>query len=177
MPGIYKPCEDSYLMSKVLEDAIPELLKSDANFKFLEIGSGSGINLETALKCGIKKENILGTDINNGAVKCCKQLGFKCIKSDLFGKIKGKYDLIIFNPPYLPEDKFDKNPDTSGGKKGGEITSRFLKQAKKHLAKNGKIILLTSSITKGIDFQGYRKKILADKNLFFEKLFVLEISL
>ena len=97
---IYEPGEDSYLLSKILSSEIPKLIKEDAELNFLEIGAGSGINLETALKAGIKKKNILGTDINPEAVKYCKSLGFRCIKSDLFKKIKGKFSIIAFNPVY-----------------------------------------------------------------------------
>jgi|TARA_Y100000310_G_scaffold258493_1_gene266940 release factor glutamine methyltransferase len=176
MPEIYNPKDDSFLLSEVLKKQIPKLLTK--NLKFLEIGSGSGIQLETAKNFRVK--NILSCDINPAAVKHCKKLGFNCIKSDLFNNIKGKFDLIIFNPPYLPEDKKEpKNSriSTTGGKTSSEIINRFLKQAKYHLNKNGKILLLVSSLTKGVKFNNYKKKILGRKKIFFEELFVLELSL
>jgi len=88
--------------------------------------------------------------------------------------------LIIFNPPYLPKDP--KEPEdsriaTTGGKKGGELITLFLKQAKKYLAKDGTIFLITSSLTKGIDWKGYGKKIIARQKLFFEEIYVWEASL
>jgi release factor glutamine methyltransferase len=179
MSEIYQPSEDSYLLSRILEEKIPKLLSKNKNLKFLEIGPGSGIQLQTALKLGIKKENIFSCDINQDVVKECKKLGFNCMKSDLFEKLTGKFDLVIFNPPYLPENK--KEPEdsklaTTGGKSGSELINKFLKQAKFHLNKNGKIFLLTSSFTKGIDFENYEKKTLGKENLFFEKLFVLELT-
>ena len=182
MSEIYQPAEDSYLLLSVLEKIIPSILHKRKNLKFLEIGAGGGIHLEKALELGIKKENILGTDINSEAVKYCRSLGFKCIKSNLFSYVKGKYDLIIFNPPYLPADEDGKEPKssqvaTTGGKQGGEIINKFLKQAGKHLSENGKIILLISSLTRGIDFLRYNKIIVAEKKLFFEKLDVFELSL
>jgi len=60
MSSIYQPAEDSYLLSKVLGKEIPKLLKKNQHLQFLEIGSGSGILLETAKKLGIKREHILG---------------------------------------------------------------------------------------------------------------------
>jgi len=176
---IYEPAEDSYLLSKTLEKEIPKLLKKTRNMKFFEVGCGRGIQLKTALDSGVKKENIFCVDINQKAVSHCKNLGFNCIKSNLFEKVNEKYDLIVFNPPYLPEDKnepLDSRTATTGGKKGSEITNRFLKQAKKHLSKNGKIFLITSSLTKGINPECYKKKTLAKENLFFEKLFVFELT-
>ncbi len=179
MPEIYEPSDDSFLLLDVLKKIIPQVLNQNKNFKFLEIGCGSGIQLQTALKAGIKKENIFSCDLNPEAVKYCKKLGFKCALSNLFKNIKGKYDMIVFNPPYLPEDK--REPDssiisTTGGKKGGEIINKFLRQAKRHLTKKGKIILLISSLTKGINFENYEKKILGEKKLFFEELIIFELS-
>jgi len=209
MNQIYSPEEDSYLLSKIIEEKIPSLLKKNPNLKFLEIGCGSGIQLENALKSGIKKENIFSCDINYLAVKHCRKIGFNSLVSNLFEKFKGgvsvsdfvwtksyesvtkqgrelrgtlmpfKFNIIVFNPPYLPEDEREpKNSklETTGGFKGGEIINKFLKQAKKHLNKNGKIFLVTSSLTKGIDFSGYKKRIISRKKLFFEELFVLKLE-
>jgi len=173
IPEIYSPSEDSFLLSETLKKEI-----KNTNIKFLEIGIGSGIQLQTAKHLGIRE--IFGADINPDAVKHCKSLGFDCIQSDLFQNVKGKYNLIVFNPPYLPLDKRepkDSRLATTGGKKGSEIINKFLKQAKKHLAKYGRIFLLTSSLTKAIDWQDYNKKLLATKKIFFEELYVWELTL
>jgi len=176
MPQIYQPAEDSFLLSNVLKKEIPKLLKKNKEINFLEIGSGSGILLETAKKLGIKNENILAIDINKKAVSHCKSLGFNCIYSNLFENVRGKFNLIIFNPPYLPQNKYDKEKDTTGGKQGSEIINKFLKQAKNYLEDNGKIFLLTSSLTKKINWLDYHKKILGKEKLFFEELSVWEIN-
>jgi len=174
MPEIYQPSDDSYFLSDILKSQI-----KNKNIKCLDIGSGSGIQAQTLIDLGIAPENIILTDINPDAVKYLKQKfpNSKVIHSDLFKSINHKYDLIIFNPPYLPEDKFDKEKDTTGGKKGSEIINKFLKQAKKHLNKDSKIFLLTSSLTKGINFLDYRKKLLGKKKLFFEEIYVLGLTI
>jgi len=172
IPEIYPASEDSFLLSETLKKEI-----KNKNIKFLEIGIGSGIQLQTAKELKIKE--IFGVDINPDAIKHCKSLGFNCIQSDLFQNVKGKYDIIVFNPPYLPLDKQEPKSSrvaTTGGKKGSEIINKFLKQAKEHLAKDGKILLLTSSLTKGINWQGYNKKLLSKKKLFFEELYILELT-
>ena len=79
MSSIYQPAEDSYLMSGILKEQIPSLLQENSNLKFLEIGAGSGIHLETAYNSGIKKENIFSSDINKDSVSHCNLLGFNCI--------------------------------------------------------------------------------------------------
>jgi release factor glutamine methyltransferase len=176
---IYQPAEDSYLLSKILEKEIPKLLKENSELKFLEIGSGSGINLETAKKLGVKEKNIFACDINQDAVEHGKTLGFNCIYSDLFENVEGKYNIIIFNPPYLPRDKDepeDSQLATTGGETGSEIVNKFLEQSKDYLEQNGKIFLLTSNLTKDIDFQDYKKKLLGKEKIFFEELFVWELQ-
>jgi release factor glutamine methyltransferase len=183
--SIYKPSEDSYLMTNTLKEKLPELLKENPNIKLLEIGSGSGIHLQTALSLGVKKENIFSSDINSFSVDHCKLLGFNCIQSDLFENFnseKDKFDLIIFNPPYLPEDKNepeDSKLETTGGKKGNEIIIKFLEQAKNYLNSSGKIFLIASSLAEKVDFKslGYSEKEIGCEKLFFETLCLCEISI
>jgi HemK-related putative methylase len=180
---VYEPAEDSFLMSRILKENLPDLLKKNSDLKFLEIGAGSGIHLETAKNSGIKLENIFSSDIDKKSVSHCNVLGFNCIHSDLFDKIpKMKFDLIIFNPPYLPEDSRepkDSKTATTGGKKGNEIILKFLKQAKNFLSKNGKIFLITSSLAENVDFQklGYKSKEIGCEKLFFERLCIWELKI
>ncbi|MBW2992844.1 methyltransferase, partial [Candidatus Woesearchaeota archaeon] len=71
-------------------------------------------------------------------------------KSDLFKNIKDKFNLIIFNPPYLPELKDEPKKlaqQISGGKKGYELLERFLSKANSYLEKKGKILIVFSSLT------------------------------
>jgi release factor glutamine methyltransferase len=179
--SIYQPAEDSYLMSGILKEKIPFLLKQNPNLIFLEIGAGSGIHLETAKSLGIKPENIFSSDIDKASVSHCNLLGFNCIHSDLFENIQGKYNIIIFNPPYLPEDAREPKSSklaTTGGKKGNEIIIKFLHQAKEHLAVDGKIFLITSSLTENVNFAslGYKAEEIGCENLFFERLCIWEIK-
>jgi len=170
---IYEAREDSYLLKKYVSKY--------AKCKVLDMGCGSGILSLEALK---KTNNVLAVDINKKVVEYCKKLGINAKYSNLFSNVKGKFDLIIFNPPYLP---YDKNEDretrlmVSGGKKGYEIIEKFLKQAKRYLNKNGKILLLFSSLTGDINKilkkYSYKFKLLEEKKLFFEKLYVYLIKI
>ncbi|MEN7981944.1 MAG: Rossmann-like fold-containing protein [Nanoarchaeota archaeon] len=207
MLKIYEPAEDSYLLANVLKKQITQ---ENILGTFLEIGCGSGIQIKNILELGAKKENIFCCDINSEAVKKCNELEVNCFVSNLFENVEGsncevsiglhkkmppfnasrkeheenkgfpRFDVIIFNPPYLPEDKNEPENSklaTTGGKKGSELINKFLQDAKKYLKENGKIFLLTSSLTQGIDFKGYEIEILAKKKLFFEELFVWELRL
>lgn len=171
---IYPPSEDSYFLSEIIKEKISK----NKSLKILDMGSGSGIQAETMLNLGIKPQNITLVDINKKAIKELRKKFPKlnAVHSDLFSNIKDKYDLIIFNPPYLPEHERDMEKDTTGGKKGSETINEFLKQAKEHLSKNGFILLLTSSLTKGIDWNNYKKELIGKKKLFFEELYVWKLS-
>ncbi len=176
MSLIYSPSEDSYLIEK-------QVKKYSKNKSVLDMGSGSGILAKTAI--GSKAKCVLASDINPKAVKILKKQGINCVKSNLFSDIKENFDLIIFNPPYLPLDKREDKKSglaTTGGKNGDEIILRFLQQAKSHLNKNGIILLLLSSLTpknkiiKTIKSKNLTYKKIAEKKIFFETLEVWKIK-
>jgi len=182
---VYLPQEDSHLLGKEVKRYISRIKnkKQKEKLKILDMGSGSGIQAQTCLKSGIKRENILAVDVDKEAVKFLKSKNIKAIHSDLFSKVRSKFDLIVFNPPYLPEHKYDKEKDTTGGKKGYETILRFLKQARSHLNKKGIILLLFSSLSDPnfiLEFalkRGYKANKLSEESLFFEKLFVYELEI
>jgi release factor glutamine methyltransferase len=172
---IYEPAEDSFLLQKYVR-------KFAKNKSVIDIGSGSGIQALTAINA--KAKSVLATDINKEAIKHLNNLNLKSIHSNLFSKIKGSFDLIIFNPPYLPRDKREDKESsliTSGGRKGDELTIKFLKQAKKHIKKSGNILIIISSLSpferieKTIKDLNLKFKILESKSLFMERLSVLRI--
>jgi release factor glutamine methyltransferase len=172
---IYTPREDSFLLER-------EVKKLAKNKVFLDIGSGSGIQSKAALS--VKAKSVLAADINQEAITLLKKQGIPAIKSNLFSKIKRKFDLIAFNPPYLPEDKREDKKSklaTTGGKQGDEIIIKFLKQAKPHLNKNGIILLVLSSLTpkekiaKLLTKQELSYKVISSEKMFFESLEVWKI--
>jgi len=178
MPLIYPPAEDSFLLAKFAGKICRKILLKNKNAKVLDIGTGSGIQAITALNSGISRENILAVDINPEAVKFVKRKGINAKISDLFSSVSGKFDLIVFNPPYLPADKRDKEKDTSGGKKGDETIIRFLRGVRKYLANDGKMLILLSSLTPKrrilaeIRKQKLNYKKIGCQRLFFEELYV-----
>lgn len=163
---IYEPQEDSYLLNKYVRKL--------AHGKVLDLGTGTGIQAIAALE---NTDDVLAADINQECIDYVKKKGIKIIQSDLFEKIQDAFDVIIFNPPYLPEDPDepeDSKLSTTGGKKGYEIIEKFLAEAKDHLNKNGKILILVSSLTgnPNILFKDYNFTLLEEENLFFEKILV-----
>ena len=99
LPTVYEPAEDSFMLATCA---------SSLSGKILEIGCGSGIVSLSAAAASPKNE-VLGVDINAEAVKCARQnaetngiRNAKFAVSDLFEGVNGKFDGILFNPPYLP---------------------------------------------------------------------------
>ncbi len=173
---IYEPREDSFMLEKAVR-------KFSKNKSFLDMGAGSGIQAKSALEAGAS--SVLAADINEKVVEKLKEQGINAIKSDLFSNIKTKFDIITFNPPYLPEDKREDKESalaTTGGKRGDETILSFLKQAKSHLNKGGIILLVVSSlapkksIKKLLKEQEFSHKIILSENFFFETLEVWKIE-
>ena len=177
---LYEPAEDSFLLSDTLKHYLKDFPKT---IKILDMGSGTGFQANTCKKLGFK--NITCVDINPKSINFLKKQKFKAIHSDLFSNVskKEKFNIIIFNPPYLPEDTLepeDSKLATTAGKKGYELIVKFLKQSKPHLEKEGKILLLFSSLSKPSIIKkharsiGYKFKLINKQKIFFEELFVYE---
>ena len=180
---VYPPAEDSWLLQEAI---LKENLKGK---KCLDVGTGSGIQSKAMVGAGA--EIVTAVDINPDAIKKAKEntqfLGqITFFEGDLFKYIKEneneKFDLVAFNPPYVPSDGI-KWKDTDGGEKGREIIDIFIKEVPKILAKKGVLLLLVSShndekeVLGLLNKKGFVSKIILEKKLFFEKLYVIRSEL
>jgi len=180
---IYEPAEDSFLLA----DAA--LKEAEPGMHILEIGTGSGF-VSAVLLANLKDIHLLATEINPHAARCAKANGVEVIRTDLFRGIKPEkpeklFDLILFNPPYLPTSKDEKvqgwlNYAFDGGISGRETLDMFLDEVKDYLKPGGKILVLISSITglgavrekmKGL---GFEVDIVERKKISFEELMVVK---
>lgn len=173
--GVYYPREDSLLMAKVIEAA-------DLQGKtVLEIGCGSGFLSILMAKMGA---HVTAVDINEEAVGItrinAKNNGVfvDCYQSDLFSSIDGRFDVIVFNPPYLPVQEDDKT--YAGGLTGREAIERFAAAAKAHLKPDGFILLVISSLTgekeviELFEKEGTRASVEAREKVPWEELIVIK---
>lgn len=171
-PGVFSPAISSdthWFCEKILAHIKKK--------KFLEIGTGIGIIACLAAIFGAKK--VVATDINKNAILNTKynqkrlKLKFPVLLGNVFDPIPNseKFDVIFWNHPfnYVENDKIESHSIESSifdlKYKG---LSNYLKNGKKYLKKNGKLLLGTSNIAR-INYikkiarkEGY-KMILLDK--------------
>lgn len=174
---LYQPREDSYLLAKYV--------KKHAFGRVLEIGTGSGIQAMTAARQK-RVKSVLAVDIQKAVVEHCRitirSKKIRFMQSNIFDKVSGKFDTIIFNPPYLPEDARLKDITVEGGKKGYETLERFFYSVNDHLAHEGKILIVFSSLTKKEKVNSFIEnnlleyKELERQHFFMEELYVYLIK-
>lgn len=175
---VYDPAEDSYLLA----DAAISYARDGMHV--LEIGAGTGF-VSSVLLANVNVE-LTATDINPHAVKCAKSNGIEVIRTDMFDglKVESCFDMIIFNPPYLPTSDDEKVPGWlnyafDGGRDGRMAVERFLDHVCEYLAPSGMILLLVSSLTGIEDVSsrmgaiGFDVEIVGGEKCSFEELVVL----
>ncbi|TAN39917.1 MAG: methyltransferase domain-containing protein [Candidatus Methanoperedens sp.] len=177
--NVYEPSEDSFLLADAV---LSEIQESE---RILEVGCGSGL-ISSVIKANTKA-SVIGIDINPHAAKCTKENGIDVIRGDLLSCIKGRFDLIIFNPPYLPTGDGERqkgwlNVALDGGYDGRKVIYRFLEDAGRCLVPGGKILMLVSSLS-GIDeirsqmfYLGYIVEDIRHEKYMYEQLIVLSAS-
>ena len=174
---VYQPEADTYLL---LTSVINEIRDNDT---VLEVGTGSGI---IALGCS-ERARCIATDVNPHACRMTHGMGVEVVRTDLYAGLKGPFDLIIFNPPYLPTAESERIDDwleyaLDGGPDGRAAIRRFASGLHRILHPYGRVLLLVSSLT-GIQEtrelfaeQGFLSFIVSETTTEGERLVVFRIT-
>ncbi len=176
--NVYNPAEDSYLLADNLE--IQE------GQSVLEIGTGSGI---VAMYASRLTDRITVTDINFDACELARRNfedngieGIEILFGNLFEPVGNrKFDVILFNTPYLPTEDDDVIDDTinyafDGGVNGRKVIDLFLNEVGNHLNDGGIVQLIQSSLSGNqetlsmLDELGFIAEIKASEHFFFEDI-------
>ena len=179
--NVYVPAEDSYLLAENLE--------IENGKSVLEIGTGSGI---VAMYASKLTDKVTATDINFDAVALAES-NFKANNIDnielLFGNLfepvkDRKFDVILFNTPYLPTEEGEVIEDNlnyafDGGLNGRKVIDLFLNEVKNHLNEGGIVQLIQSSLSDNdetlnrLDELGFISEIAKKEHYFFEDIVLI----
>ena len=180
MPTVYEPAEDSRLLAETAADEL------DAGESVLEVGVGSGY-----VAAAVRDETgarVVGSDINPDACEAARDAGVAAVRANLLDPFAdGRFDAVLFNPPYLPTPPDREWDDPlehalSGGEDGRRLVRPFLRDVGRVLRPTGRAYLLVSSLTglEAVDDlareAGLATRELADESFPFERLVVLEIT-
>jgi len=172
--GVYPPAEDTYFLITCIQ------VKKE---KILDMGTGAGL---IALHMARQGARVTAVDKSRTAVTNAQEnarinnIEMQVIQSDLFSQIRDCFDVITFNPPYLPPGR-PRDISWDGGPGGIQVAGRFLAEAHHHLKKKGRIYLLLSTQsdipTLIAQYQNHYQFYLIDVlPLFFEQLKVFRVT-
>lgn len=173
-PQVYSPAEDTWLLQTAAEAECRD------GERVLEVGCGSAA-IAGALN---PRARVLATDINPHAVKTARDAGIAAVRADLCAGIRGPFDLVIFNPPYLPTAPDERMDDwleyaLDGGPDGRRVIAGFLAGVGPVLAPGGRVLLLVSSLTgcpevcRLIRQHGFNPEVISEERVEGETLLVL----
>lgn len=175
--GVYSPSDDTFLMLDVLAGFRLE------GREVLDVGTGSGA---LGLYCAMRGAQVTATDIDQKALghalKAAQDLrvNLRIIHSDLFSNVTGRFDLVVFNPPYL-RSIGTEDPAVDGGESGQAVAERLLNSLASHLKEGGQSLIILSSASDteflATRYPDFEFSIVASKRLFFEELRVLQLRL
>ncbi len=182
--NVYEPAEDSFLLA--------ENLAVDEGERVIDMGTGCGL---LGVLAAAKGGRVLAVDVNPYAVRCARNNAafnnvrgsMAFLRSDLFTAFSeaAKFDLVVFNAPYLPTELGEGaswlEHAWAGGASGRQIIDRFLDGVPTYMSGRGRVLLMQSSLAdveetvRRFDEKGMRARVAAEQALpFFEKVVLLE---
>jgi release factor glutamine methyltransferase len=178
---VYEPAADTELLVRSIR-----LRKGE---RVLEIGTGTGI---IAIHCAKHGCRVTATDVVAEALELAREnaqqntVDVDLLEGDMFEPVEGRFDVIIFNPPYLPtapEDLTHSPLDRAldGGPDGTDVTIRFLEQLDQYLTDEGRAYIVVSSLQDNGKMEDamHRQRLVArrrgSEKFDFETISVLEV--
>jgi ribosomal protein L3 glutamine methyltransferase len=125
--------------------------------RILEIGTGSGC-IAIACALAFPRSEVVATDISADALEVAARNlerhrvagRVRLLQADLFEGVAGRFDLILSNPPYVPEGELADMPPEfgweprealAGGPDGLDLVRRIIRDAPAHLEPRGLLAL------------------------------------
>ena len=155
----------------------------------LDVGTGTGIIALSAARAGAA--NVVAVDINPNAALSARENahthGFadrmSVVCGDLLSALAptAKFDVILSNPPFFPEEPIDVADRAWHAGPGYRDIRALFEQARARLAPGGRFYLLLSSdsdlglIGALIEQAGFRARLVGRKSLLIESLVLFEL--
>lgn len=149
LPGVFPPAR--CFTTRALLEAL-DRLEPRAGGVALDMGTGSGAAAVHLARRGFRVDAV---DINPWAVRCARTNAMihgqdsriSVYRGDLFEPVRGKrYDVIVFNPPYLYGTPTRWLEHAFYGGPHGEVMWRFLEEAPSLLAPGGQVVWSWSTV-------------------------------
>ena len=126
--------------------------------KVLDLCTGSGcIAVSIAKNCIGKRVSVTAADLSDAAILLASEnarlngVNVSFVQSDLFASVRGRYNLIVCNPPYIKSGDipslqkevraFEPRIALDGGDDGLDFYRRIAKSVRSYLAKDGVLLL------------------------------------
>lgn len=168
--GVYLPSQDTATLARAL--------RSYRGGLCLEIGFGSGAVLQSLVG---RFETVVGTDLLSVAQAVTSKGDAEVVLADRGTCFRaGTFDLVTFNPPYLPSEGIE-DLAVDGGTGGLQVPVAFLEEALRVVKKEGVVVLLLSDEADLDEFRrvceakGLRVEEKDRTSLFYENLYVFEL--
>lgn len=140
----------------LVEEALGLLRNNRSVQKVLEVGTGSGC-IAVSLLLEMRSLGVVATDISLQALRTAAQnivnhaIGDRIdlVQTDLFSGIRGQFDLVCANLPYIPRKvlnnlqvgRWEPRLALDGGEDGFIYLRRFIAEVAKVLAPGGSVVL------------------------------------
>jgi len=177
---VYRPSDDTLLLAKAVHAEVR------AGDRFLEVGCGAGFVSLVAARAGAK---VICTDANPQAVALARHnarqnaLRLEAVETDLLAGLPGPFDVVAFNPPYLPTAPDDYVPGPlnlafDGGPDGNAVVLRFAAQLARLDPPPRCVLVVHSTLSDpaplraAMEGLGYRNDVAAQEAHAFERLTV-----
>ena len=126
--------------------------------KVLDMCTGSGcIAISIAKNCAKKNITVTAADLSEAALMLAKEnanlnsVSVNFVQSDLFTSVRGRFNLIVCNPPYIKTGdipkiqkevrEFEPRIALDGGEDGLDFYRRIAKSVRSYLARDGVLLL------------------------------------
>ncbi|MDP2932738.1 MAG: peptide chain release factor N(5)-glutamine methyltransferase, partial [bacterium] len=161
-PSVLIPRPETEQLVELVLQSLKNYQLPTTNHQLLDLGTGSGcIAITLAAMMPIASDNghhckITASDISPTALNLARwnaklhKVKIKFVKSDLFKNIKGEFDIIVANLPYVPAANYQKLKKTlrfepkialTDGTNIWRLYDRFFRQLPGHIKPRAKIFL------------------------------------